>query len=651
VKASRRGRQPAPNDAAAQPAATGTPAAASHTQAASDTQAAGRRRDLVLLAAAAVVVALAVWRATLGISFFDDGSYVTLPLHFAQGARPFADEMTAQGLGFLLAVPFVKVWTALFGTSALVLASRLFYVVLASGVGYVIYRALRPTFGSWVTAIAVAVVLLAPPYNVMAVSYNTVAVLAFAAATALAWQAVRDGDRRAAAAAGVAAAAGAVSYVSLAPVALALVCTLLVVGWRRRVAPVFLIVLVGAGTLFGCLLLLLVSPHTVAVALRYSSDVWGTNRSLTDRTSVLLTHLRVVLTGRWLIPMWILAVLACVPWFSPRVRVVALALLPLAATVLPAWHHRADRTMFFGRFGTACLVTISAGLLVPVVFWAVHGAVRAHRRAAMDETARDSRSAAAREAGNEPQSAAAREAGNEPHLAAAREAGTDHWPDRWPDALRLLALAAPPALVGFVVVALSTSSGWYRALAFVGLAPLTIVLVAGWGRTVRRDGGRLIFAPAAGALVLVLLVALFASSFKDGASWSLTHRIWHGPLAGIATSDQRAAEIAAVEAQGRRRVRPHDRVLVFNSPLAYVLVGGRMFTNADWLQSGHSDQVTVDYFARKHRTPDVVFLSSGIAARSGGPALTNTNDPLVRFLAAHYRVVESGQLLDVLVRR
>ncbi len=566
---------------------------------------------MVLLAAAAVVVALAVWRATLGISFFDDGSYVTLPLHFAQGARPFADEMTAQGLGFLLAVPFVKVWTALFGTSALVLASRLFYVVLASGVGYVIYRALRPTFGRRVTAVAVAVVLLAPPYNVMAVSYNTVAVLAFAAATALAWQAVRDGDRRAAAAAGVAAAAGALSYVSLVPVALALVCTLLVVGWRRRVAPVFLITLVGAGALFGGLLLLLVSPHTIAVALRYSSDVWGTNRSLTDRASVLLTHLRVVLTGRWLTPMWILAVLACVPWFSPRVRAVALALLPLAATVLPAWHNRADRIMFFGRFGTACLVTISAGLLVPVVFWAVHGAVRAHRRAAIDEVGRD----------------------------------------RWPDALRLLALAAPPALVGFVVVALSTSSGWYRALAFVGLAPLTIVLVADWGRTVRRDGGRLIFAPAAGALVLVLLVALFASSFKDGASWSLTHRIWHGPLAGIATSDQRAAEIAAVEAQGRRWVRPHDRVLVFNSPLAYVLVGGRMFTNADWLQSGHSDQVTVDYFARKHRTPDVVFLSSGIAARSGGPALTNTNDPLVRFLAAHYRVVESGQLLDVLVRR
>ena len=536
---------------------------------------------------------------------------MTLPLHFAQGARPFADEMTAQGLGFLLAVPFVKVWTALFGTSALVLASRLFYVALASSAGYVIYRALRPTFGSWVTAIAVAVVLLAPPYNVMAVSYNTVAVLAFAAATALAWQAVRDGDRRAAAAAGVAAAVGAVSYVSLAPVALALVCTLAVVGWRRRVVPVFLIALVGAGALFGGLLLLLVSPHAITVALRYSSDVWGTNRSLTDRASVLLTHLRVVLTGRWLIPMWILAVLACVPWFSPRVRAVALALLPLAATVLPAWHHRADRIMFFGRFGTACLVTISAGLLVPVVFWAVHGAMRARRRATTDEAGRDRR----------------------------------------PDALRLLALAAPPALVGFVIVALSTSSGWYRALAFVGLAPLTIVLVADWGRTVRRDGGRLIFAPAAGALVVVLLVALFASSFKDGASWSLTHRIWHGPLAGIATSDRRAAEIAAVEAQGRRWVRPHDRVLVFNSPLAYALVGGRMFTNADWLQSGHSDQVTVDYFARQHRAPDVVFLSSGIAARSGGSALTDTNDPLVRFLAAHYRVVESGQLLDVLVRR
>ena len=432
------------------------------------------RRDPVLVAAIVVVAALAVWRATLGISFFDDGSYVTLPLHLAQGARPFADEMTAQGLGFLLAAPFVKLWTMLFGTSALVLASRLFYVVLAVGAGYVIYRALRPTFGSRVTALALAVVLLAPPYNVMAVSYNTVAVLAFAMATALAWQAVRDGDRRAAVAAGVAAAVGAVSYVSLAPVALTLAGTVIVVGWRRRVVPAFIAGLVGAGALFAALLLLLVSPHTIAVALRYSSDVWGTHRSLAGRAGPLLTDLRVVLTSNWLLPMWILAVLACLPWLTRRVRAVALALLPLAATALPAWHHRHARIPFFGRFGTACLVTISAGLLVPIVFWAVSEAVTGYRRAtgrgAPPEPQPDVALEAGRDPQPEPQPVVALETGRDPQPAADPTGSSPPVGSASPaGVLRLLVLAVPPALVGFVIVGLSTSSGWYRALAFVGL--------------------------------------------------------------------------------------------------------------------------------------------------------------------------------------
>ena len=498
-----------------------------------------------------------------------------------------------------------------------------------------IYRALRPTFGSRVTALAVAVVLLAPPYNVVALSYNTMAVLAFAVATALAWQAVRDGDRRAAVAAGVAAAIGAVSYVSLVPVALALAGAVLVVGWRRRVVPAFIAGLAGAGAVCGGLLLLLVSPHDIAVALRYSSDVWGTHRSLAGRAAPLLADLRVVLTSNWLLPMWILAVLACLPWLARRARAVALALVPLAATVLPAWHHRHARIPFFGRFGTACLVTISAGLLVPIVFWAVSEAVSEHRRAAVSEARPEPEPAATLEAEgearSEPEPAAALEAEGEarPEPAATLEAEAEARPAaarplRPVGVLSLLVLAAPPALVGFVIVGLSTSSGWYRALLFVGLAPLTVVLVADWGLMVKRDGGRRIFAPAAAALLLVMLVALFASSFKDGAPWKLTDHIWHGPLAGIATTDQRAAQIAVVEAQGRRWVGGHDRVLVFDAPLAYALVGGRIDTNAVWLQSGPSDQATVDYFSRTGRLPDVVLLSSGIVARSGGPALQQT---------------------------
>jgi hypothetical protein len=562
-------------------------------------QAAESTRNLALVAVIAGFVVLAALRATLGISFADDASYVSLPLHFAQGARPIVDEMSAQGLGFLVVVPFMKAWTALLGTSGLVLASRLFYVLLAATAGYVIHRALKRSFGNWATAIAVAVVLMTPPYNVMAASYNTVAVLAFAMATALAWQAVRDRSRGAAAIAGVAAAAGALSYPSLVPVAVVLAAAVAVVGWRRRVVPAFLLAFVGAGAVFGGLVLIVVSPHAIAAAMHYSSQVWSANVTPSRRSSVLATNLRHVFVSRWLVPMWILAAVACVPRLAPRARAVVLALIPLAATLLPAWGHRAERAVYFGKLGTASLVVVSAGLLAPAVFWAAYEAVR-HRRL---------------------------------------------------DAMRLLMLAAPPALVGFVIVALSTSSGWFRALAFVGLAPLTIILMADWGRTVRRDGGRLAFTLAATGVVLVLLVALFSNSFKDGASWSLTHRIWHGPLAGIATTNQRAAQIAAIEDQGQRWVGASDRVLVFNNPLAYLLVGGRIYTNAVWLQAGRSDRETVDYFARQHNTPDVVFLSRGLAERNGGTALVRTNDPLIRFLAANYRVVKTGETLDVLVRR
>ena len=107
----------------------------------------------------------------------------------------FADEETSQALGFLPAAAFARLWTALFGTAGIVLALRLFYVALATSVGYVIYRALRPSFGAWVSALAAWLPLLAPPYNIFGVSYNTMAILGFSAAAALGLAAVRDTDR------------------------------------------------------------------------------------------------------------------------------------------------------------------------------------------------------------------------------------------------------------------------------------------------------------------------------------------------------------------------------------------------------------------------------------------------------------------------
>ncbi|MCE5191626.1 MAG: hypothetical protein LLG08_07715 [Actinomycetia bacterium] len=53
---------------------------------------------------------MCVYRASLGISFFDEGHYAAITLHLAQGARPFADEKIAAVLRFARLALFT-VWT------------------------------------------------------------------------------------------------------------------------------------------------------------------------------------------------------------------------------------------------------------------------------------------------------------------------------------------------------------------------------------------------------------------------------------------------------------------------------------------------------------------------------------------------------------
>jgi len=114
-------------------------------------------------------------------------------------------------------------------------------------------------------------------------------------------------------------------------------------------------------------------------------------------------------------------------------------------------------------------------------------------------------------------------------------------------------------------------------------------------------------------------------------------------------TDERAAQIAAFETLGRRWVRRHDRVLVFNSPLSYLLVGSRIATNAVWLSAGPSDRYTVQFFDQHHSWPDKALVSRGLLqeAASTDPTL---QDPLITVLKRDYRIVDLTAPLDVLVR-
>ena len=96
-----------------------------------------------LLSATAVLWIFLLWRVRLGADVGDGTHVVALAMRMAQGDVVLRDEMNLQALGSLVAVPFVWVWLEVVGVGSIVLASRVFYLVLASMAGLVCYRARR----------------------------------------------------------------------------------------------------------------------------------------------------------------------------------------------------------------------------------------------------------------------------------------------------------------------------------------------------------------------------------------------------------------------------------------------------------------------------------------------------------------------------
>ena len=553
-------------------------------------------RRLLLGASVIFLVGLAVWRATLGLSFFDDGHYAAIPYYFAQGGVPLASDMTIQSLGFLASAPIAFLWSAIFGTTGLVLALRIFYIALAVAGGVVIFRALRPSVGDVPALVAAVAPLLAPPYNIIGVSYNTVGVLAYAVALALAHSALRDRDGRAAVWSGAALALGAVSYPPLAVGGLLFVACFAILAHNRRLS----LSLLGGGAavvaIFGAWVVLVPGLAAARRALDYSSSMWGQMAAPLTRLESYLRRLRSAFTLRSLAPMWLLAVTAALPRIPPRVRAAALALVPLAAAApgLRALYLGNDQN-FFGSRGSALLILVTAALAVPVVAWAL----RAKHR----------------------------------------------------PLLQLLALSASMSVANYLIVATSTNSGFEWGIAFTGLAPLAATLLCGWALAARDMRAPWATRAAAMALVGVLIVMLFARTFKDANPLDLHERIRHGAAAGVVTTEARARAIAADEAIGSRWVAEDDGVLVIASPLSYLLVGGRARTNAIWLNIGPSDQAAVDYFERTGKRPDVIFVALSVVEAEGGLEARAPEDPLFRWLLEHYRLAETGEHLVAYVPR
>jgi hypothetical protein len=555
--------------------------------------------------AAVLLVALAAWRSTLGMSFMDDGYYAAATLRFAQGARLFGDEMGLQSMGAIVAAPFARLWTALFGMTGFVVALRLFYVALGTAAAVLVFRFLRGSFGAWPALMAAAIPLLAPAYNLLGVSYDTMGVLGLVLACAAALVALRDGDRTAAVIAGAAAAFGTVSDPPLVLAAFALLISFAVLSrGRRLVWPL----VTGAALVVAAFAVWLVARTPVGdLRFTYEYVVRGWTASAPGdtggRIGHLLQKLSEVLQRRWFVPVWM--------WFGPA------ALLGIASA-LPS---RA-----FARARGRLLAALPLALILPAI-------------AVAAAPAPDGRSWTF--GGNYL-------IGFVLFLLPALLVDLRRMPA---DLRRFIWLTLPVGVVGMMAMDAVSQSSLYWASGFVGLAPFAAAVVLWWAWTVEEDGGALVARGAAAVLLFAVLAGLFGASLYNDPPLALHDTITSGAFAGVTTDAGHAAVLAATEQLVSRWVHPGTGVLVLSVPGLYLLQPGQIVTNTTWLDFGPADVATVEYFDRTGRWPDVVFVPSFDYPGSYGAP--DPGDALNAALTARYRLAERSDAasLSVMVRR
>lgn len=124
-----------------------------------------------LLAAAAV---FALWKCPFGFGVYDDAFYLTVPHRLSMGDALFVDEWHVSQLAGLLTTPLVWLYRALTGsTDGILLAARYAYTALHALVSLLFYRRVRG-YG-WSAGAAALSWFLFTPYDLMALSYNTMA--------------------------------------------------------------------------------------------------------------------------------------------------------------------------------------------------------------------------------------------------------------------------------------------------------------------------------------------------------------------------------------------------------------------------------------------------------------------------------------------
>ena len=129
-------------------------------------------QDYIFIALIAGGIIFAFWKFVFGFGGNDEAFYLTVPQRFNMGDTLIKDEWHLSQLSGFLLMPFVWLFTTITGsTEGIILAARVLYIIFHATVSIVIYSRIRK-YG-YVSVFASVLYFIYTPYDIMAMSYNT----------------------------------------------------------------------------------------------------------------------------------------------------------------------------------------------------------------------------------------------------------------------------------------------------------------------------------------------------------------------------------------------------------------------------------------------------------------------------------------------
>lgn len=133
-----------------------------------------KKKDIVFWTGLFFGFLFLLWKSKYGTGAYDEPFYLTMPHRFANGEGMFTEEWNFGQLSAFLMLPVMKIYLMLMGgTEGIILHFRYIYIGFQLLCTVAVYGKLRKKELAWAAA---WLFLLFCPYDIMAVSYNTIGI-------------------------------------------------------------------------------------------------------------------------------------------------------------------------------------------------------------------------------------------------------------------------------------------------------------------------------------------------------------------------------------------------------------------------------------------------------------------------------------------